>query len=96
MSIEARERREWDVIKRRVLTPGGVGVNVSVGNAVTSHAVTFTKAEANATFAAIVVPSWSTTVYVPVADKSTTGFTVRFGSASGAADSISYQIVRSE
>lgn len=94
MSLEARERREWDVIRRRVLTPGGVGVNVSVANAATSHAVTFAKAEQDASFAVFVTPSWATSVRVT--DKATTGFTARFGTASGASDTLDYLVARSE
>lgn len=92
--MDPRETREWNVVRRRILTPGGVGVNVSVANGATSHAVTFVKGEADTSFAVLVTPSWATTVRVT--DKATTGFTARFGSAAGASDTIDYAVLRSE
>jgi tetrahydromethanopterin S-methyltransferase subunit E len=92
--MDAREQREWHVVKRRLLTPGGVGVSVAVANGATSHAVTFARTEADASYAVLVEPSWLTTHRVT--SKATTGFTVSFGTAAGAADTIDYAVLRKE
>lgn len=81
-------------LRRRFLTNGGNAVGVAVGNGATSHAVTFDIAEPDVNYGVSVTPTWATTVRVAEADKSTTGFTVRFGSAAGASDKIDYLVFR--
>jgi hypothetical protein len=87
-----QEGQQWRELRRRFLTGGGNGVNVAVANAVSLHEVTFTIREPDTDYGVSVMPSWDTTVYVT--DKLTTGFTARFGSASGATDTLDYSIYR--
>lgn len=87
-----RDARQYREVRRRFLTNGGNAVAVSVANLATDVDVTFTIAEPDASYAVLVTPSWLTTFRVT--NKATTGFTVEFGTAAGASDSIDYAILR--
>jgi hypothetical protein len=59
--------------------------------------VVFEREEPNTDYGVLVLPGWSTTSYVPEVDKSTTGFTARFGSAApGGGSHVSFITFRSE
>ncbi len=92
-----QEAAKWSRLRLRWFTAAGNGVDLVVGAGVTSLAVTFARVEPNANYGVVLTPGWSTTAYVPLADKSKTGFTARFGSASPGGGSVcSYGIFRSE
>lgn len=92
-----REAAKWSRLRLRYFTPSGTGVDVPVGGAVSSLAVTFARQESNTEYGVHVTPSWDTTVWVDVTDKLTTGFTVNFGSASpGGGGVIQWATFRSE
>lgn len=92
---DPREQAQYKTLRNRFLTGGGNGVNVAVGNAVTSHDVTFAIAEPDINYGCLITPSWATTVRVLAAEKLTTGFKVRFGSASAASgDSFDFVVFR--
>jgi hypothetical protein len=91
---DAREDAIKRNMQRRLGTSGGSAVGVAVGNGATSHAVTFARREFDANYGVSITPSWSTTVRIAPADKSTTGFTVRFGTAAGATDFIDWLVYR--
>lgn len=94
---DPREAAKWSRLRYRYFTPSGTGVDVPVGAGVASLAVIFAREESNADYGVHVMPSWSTTVYVAVADKSTTGFTVHFGTnAPGGGGVIQWNTFRSE
>lgn len=84
----------FNEMRRRFLTKGANGVSVPVGNGASSQAVTFALAEPDANYGVVVMPSWATTMYVGVADKLRNGFTVHFGTAAGAMDTIDYIVFR--
>lgn len=94
--MNARAQAEQRVTQLRWLTLAGNAVAETVGNGVTSHAVVFPRAEQDTSYGVMVNPSWSTTVRVAPADKTTTGFTARFGTAAGATDTIDWLTFRSE
>jgi hypothetical protein len=54
--------------------------------------VTFPSAQPDTNYHAVVTPSWNTTVYVT--DKSTTGFTINYGTAPASAGSIDITVWR--
>ena len=68
------------------------GFNVGVTATSTTHTVTFPTAHADTNYAVMCTPSWNTTCYVT--GKSTTGFTLNFGTASGATDTVDWFVVR--
>jgi hypothetical protein len=53
-----------------------------------------TKAEPDAAYQVLITPSWATTYYVAAADKLTTGFTARFGTAAPAGASFDWMLLR--
>jgi hypothetical protein len=81
-------------MQRRLGTSGGSAVGVAVPNSASSLVVTFARREFDALFGVSINPSWSTTVRVAPADKSKTGFTVRFGTPAGAGATIDYLTYR--
>jgi hypothetical protein len=91
---DVREARQWREVRRRFLTGGGNGVAVAVDDTVTEQAVVFDIPEPDTSYGVLITPSWDTTAYVPAADKATTGFTARFGTASGATDTMDYAVIR--
>ncbi len=93
---DPREAAIWTRLRLRHFTPSGTGVNAAVTSGSTNVAITFKRREPNTTYGLSIIPSWSTTVYVPTADKAITGFTARFGTAAGANDVIQWATFRSE
>ncbi len=94
---EPQEAAKWARLRLRHFTAAGNGVDLAVAGGATSKAVAFERVEPDTNYGVTVTPSWSTTVYVALADKSKTGFTVHFGSASpGGGGTISYTSFRSE
>ena len=77
-----RDDEQWRRLRRRALTIGGNGVNVSVTLAATSKAVVFARTEVDALYGVVITPSWLTTHAVTA--KATTGFTVTFGTGAPA------------
>lgn len=86
-----REQQQWRELRRRFLTKGANGVNVPVVSA-SSVTIDFGIDEPDVNYGVHVTPSWATTVRVT--DKLKTGFTARFGSASGGSDTIDYIVFR--
>lgn len=94
---DPQEAAKWARLRLRHFTAAGNGVDTAVAGGVALKAVTFKRAEPNANYGVAVIPSWSTTVYVALADKSSTGFTVHFGTNSpGGGGTISWNTFRSE
>lgn len=94
---EPQEAAKWSRLRLRWFTAAGNGVDEAVAGSASSHAVAFARIEPNANYGVHVTPSWSTTAYVAFTDKSTTGFTVHFGSnAPGGGGTISWTTFRSE
>lgn len=92
-----REAALWTRLRLRHLTAAGNGVDLAIGAGATSLAVVFEREEPNTDYGVTVTPGWSTTAYVPAVDKSTTGFTARFGTAAPGGGSIaSFTTFRSE
>lgn len=85
---------EWARIRRRFLTPAGNGVRLSVTAAATTKAVTFEREMPDTNYGAVATPNWSTTVYVT--NRTTTGFTLNFGTAAPANATVDYVTFRSE
>lgn len=79
---------------RRHFTQGGNGVALTVTAAATTHAVTLPRTEPDANYGVTVTPSWGTTVFVT--GKTTTGFTVNFGTAAPSGASFDFITFRSE
>jgi hypothetical protein len=91
------EASRWQRLRLRHFTASGCGVDLPVGAGVTSLAVVFERAEPDTNYGISLQVGWSTTVYVPAADKSTTGFTARFGTAApGGGEFLSFSTFRSE
>lgn len=90
-----REAAIWNRLRLRHFTPSGCGVGVSVTTGSTSVAITFKRAESDASYGLSLIPSWATTVYAT--SKATTGFTANFGTApSGSAGALDWSTFRSE
>lgn len=91
------EAARWQRLRYRHFTASGCGVNAAVGAGVTSKAIVFEREEPDTNYGISLQVGWSTTVYVPAADKSTTGFTARFGTAApGGGEFLSWATFRSE
>lgn len=94
---DPREAAKWSRLRLRHFTAAGNGVDLPVGAGATSLAVVFAREEPDTNYGVTLCPGWSTTAYVPQADKSTTGFTARFGSAApGGGSVVSFTTFRSE
>lgn len=94
---DPQEAAKWSRLRLRWFTSAGNGVDTVVTGSASSTAVTFARVEPNTKYGVIVVPSWSTTVYVATSDKLTTGFTAHFGTNSpGGGGTISWATFRSE
>jgi hypothetical protein len=92
-----REAALWNRLRLRHLTASGNGVDLAIAAGQTSLAIVFERIEPNTDYGVTVTPGWSTTAYVPLADKSTTGFTARFGTAApGGGSVVSFTTFRSE
>lgn len=91
------EAARWQRLRLRFFTAAGNGVSLAIGAAATELAVVFEREEPNTDYGIMILPGWSTTAYVPDADKATTGFTARFGTASpGGGSTVSFITFRSE
>ena len=86
--------RQLAVLFRRFLTRGGTGANVAIALAAATHVVPLPKTEPDALYGVLVTPSWLTTVRVT--GKTTTQFTVDFGTAAPAGATIDFAVIRSE
>lgn len=97
-SLESpQEAAKWSRLRLRFFTSAGNGVDLVVGAGATSLAIVFARAEPNTDYGVALTPGWSTTAYVPLADKSKTGFTARFGTAAPGGGSVcSFATFRSE
>lgn len=79
---------------RRVLTPAGVRVALPVTAAATTVAVTWPRAEGDATYGVLATPSWLTTVRVT--SKTTTGCVIDFGTAAPGSATVDVFTFRNE
>ena len=79
---------------RRWLTPAGNQTNVSVTLAALTKSVVFARAEQDTAYGVTVTPNWSSTV--AVTSKTTTGFTITFGTAAPANATVDFGTYRSE
>lgn len=68
------------------------GYNVGVTASATSQAVTFTTAHPDANYAVFCTPDWNTTCYV--SNKTTTGFTLNYGTAAPAGQLVDWFVAR--
>lgn len=93
---DPQEAAKWSRFRYRHFTPSGCGVDVVVASGAASMAIVFARAESNADYGVSITLGWSSTYYVAIADKSTTGFTVHFGTAPGADSVLSWSTFRSE
>ncbi len=94
---DPQEAAKWARLRLRWFTSAGNGVDEAVAGGAPSLAVTFARTEPNSDYGVIITPSWNTTVYVALSDKSTTGFTCHFGSAApGGGGTICWATNRSE
>lgn len=94
---DPREAAKWSRLRLRHFTSAGNGVDLPVGAGVTSLDVVFARVEPDTNYGVTLMPGWSTTAYVPLVDKSTTGFTARFGTAAPGGGSVcSFTTFRSE
>jgi len=82
----------FEVSNRGTIAPKQKGVGITVTAGATSLLVTLPEAEPDASYGVLVVPSWNTTVWVT--NKTTSGFTVNFGTAPTADSPIDYFIYR--
>lgn len=95
MSLPTRAEQEQRVIRYRVLTRAGNGVAAAVTAGATTLAVTLPKTESGSDYGVVATPGWATTVWVT--GKSTTSFTLNFGSAApGGGSTVDYFTFRSE
>lgn len=92
--MTAREDTYWLRLRRRFLTSAGNGIAQAVTTAATSVAVTFPRAEVDASYGVVATPSWGTTVWVTA--KSTTGCTINFGTAAPAGGTVDFITFRTE
>jgi len=81
-----------DVTISGKLTVAQKGVNVSVSASATSLAVTLPKAESDTNYGVLVVPQWNTTVWIT--NKTTTGFTINFGTAPSSNSALDWFVFR--
>lgn len=92
---DPREAAKWSRLRFRHFTVSGTGVNIAVGAAATSLAVTFAREEPDTNYGVLITPTWDTTLYVT--NKATTGFTANFGTgAPGGGGFIDWATHRSE
>ena len=90
-----RAQEEWRRIRRRFLTIAGNAVQVPLGNGVTALAVVLPRGEVDSLYGVTALPSWDTTVWV--ANRTTTGFDLNFGTATPDADqTVDYATFRTE
>lgn len=71
---------------------GNKGINVTVAGSATSLVVTFAKAEVDNSYGVQVLLAWNTTSWIT--SKSTTGFTINFGTAPSGASTLDWSISR--
>ncbi len=89
------EAAKWARLRLRFFTAAGNGVNLAVGAGAGTLAITFKRAEPNATYGVTITPAWGTTVWVT--NRATTGFTANFGTvAPGGGSTMSFTTYRSE
>lgn len=89
---DLRQEAQAAELRNRYLTHGGVGT-ASVTLAATSVTVTLVLEEVDALYGVLVTPNWKTTFGVTA--KTTTAFTVDFGTAAPASASIDWITFRS-
>lgn len=92
--MTAREDTYWLRLRRRFLTSAGNGIAQAVATGASSVAVTFPRAEVDASYGVVATPSWGTTVWVTA--KSTTGCTINFGTAAPAGGTVDFITFRTE
>jgi len=74
------------------LTVTQKGVNVTVASGSTSLAITLPKSEPDTSYGVIVTPQWNTTVWIT--NKTTTGFTINFGTAPSTNSALDWFVYR--
>jgi hypothetical protein len=93
-ALSPRESRQFQVIRRRVLTAGGNTIALPVLAALTSLVVVFPQVESDVNYGVSVTPNWGTTVWVTT--KTVTGYTVHFGTAAPASALLDITTFRTE
>jgi len=71
----------WNRFRRRFFTSAGNRVALSVDAGATSVSWTFDRSEVDTQYGVVALASWNAGAHLPAADKSTTGLTLRFGTA---------------
>lgn len=89
-----RDETYWLRLRRRFLTSAGNTIALAVPAAAVNVAVTFPRTEVDDRFGVVATPNWGTTVWVT--NKTTTGCTLNFGTAAGAAATVDLITFRSE
>lgn len=93
-TLSPREYRQFQVMRRRMLTNAGNVVGLPVTAALTTISVTFPQAESDASYGVSVTPNWPTTLSVTA--KTVTGFEISFGTAAPANAALDYTTFRTE
>ena len=86
-TLEVYDGANWHTVKR-----GQSDHDVAVASAATTLPVTFATQEPDANYAVSATPNWGTTVFVT--NKLATGFTLNFGTAAPAAQTVDWSISR--
>jgi hypothetical protein len=92
--MDRRAEQEQQRLRVRHLTSAGTAVQAAVTLAATTKAVTFLRTEPNALYGVVATPSWGTTVWVT--NRTTTGFTLHFGTGAPANALVDWLTFRSE
>lgn len=89
---DARYLAKIRTLVQRFLTKGGNGTETPVTATATDVDVTLPLVEADAGYAVVATPNWDTTCFVT--DKTTTGFTINFGTAAPASAVVDWSVIR--
>lgn len=94
MTHDRRAEEESRRLRVRCLTSAGNQVQLAVTLAATTTAVTFARTEPDTSYGVQATPSWGTTVWVT--NRTTTGFTLNFGTGAPANAVVDVLTFRSE
>ena len=86
-STISKELRQWrQLLMQYMHTQAGLRVKLAVGNGATTVTYTFSSPDYDDNYGIVATPTWSTTVRVSA--RSITAFTLTFGTAAGASDTV--------
>ncbi len=90
--VDQRDNTQYEILRRRHLTKGGIGVATAITLAAANQNIPLNFAERDTAYGVNVTPNWGTTVYVTA--KTTTQFTVNFGTVAPANATIDWHVFR--